>query len=236
MQGQANHFRMQATGDSKNVVPYGIKRYHDETVRLYEVLENGLQGRDYLVGDAKGKYSLADILIFPWALWYRFAGIRNQEVGPNVKAWIDRIKARPAVQKGLEVPSKSELLKNLEDVSCHLVRLCCATTACLLTERLLPTAVAVLHTAARLDACHARDLGYPQSILKHTLFRSAHTRCTAMLRKTRFIHNSTMSCKTCRFDKVERQERNSGIRARGAALSRSLASPTNHNCESRSHA
>lgn len=117
MQGQANHFRMQAVGDSKNVVPYGIKRYHDETVRLYSVLEAGLEGRDYLVGDGKGKYSLADMIIFPWALWYRFAGIRNEEVGPNVKAWIERIKQRPAVQKGLEVPSKSELLKNLDDVS-----------------------------------------------------------------------------------------------------------------------
>ncbi|SYW76245.1 related to glutathione s-transferase [Ustilago bromivora] len=115
MQGQANHFRMQATGDSKNVVPYGIKRYHDETVRLYTVLEAGLEGRDYLVGDGKGKYSLADMIIFPWALWYRFAGVRNDEVGPNVKAWIERIKQRPAVQKGLEVPIKSELLKNLDD-------------------------------------------------------------------------------------------------------------------------
>jgi glutathione S-transferase len=117
MQGQANHFRMQATGDSKNVVPYGLKRYHDETVRLYEVLERGLEGRDYLVGDGKGKYSLADMITFPWALWYRFAGIRNDEVGPNVKAWIERIKQRPAVQKGLAVPKPSELLKNLEDVS-----------------------------------------------------------------------------------------------------------------------
>ena len=117
MQGQANHFRMQATGDSKNVVPYGIKRYHDETVRLYTVLEAGLEGRDYLVGDGKGKYSLADMIIFPWALWYRFAGVRNDEVGPNVKAWIERIKQRPAVQRGLEVPTKSELLKNLDDVS-----------------------------------------------------------------------------------------------------------------------
>lgn len=115
MQGQANHFRMQAVGDSKNVVPYGLKRYHDETVRLYQVLEAGLEGRDYLVGDGKGKYSLADMLTFPWALWYRFAGIKHQEVGPNVKAWIERIKARPAVQKGLRVPTESELLKNLDD-------------------------------------------------------------------------------------------------------------------------
>lgn len=117
MQGQANHFRMQATGDAKNVVPYGIKRYHDETVRLYQVLEAGLEGREYLVGDGKGKYSLADMILFPWALWYRFAGIRHEEVGPNVKAWIERIRARPGVKRGLEVPTKSELLKNLDDVS-----------------------------------------------------------------------------------------------------------------------
>ncbi|SNX84565.1 related to glutathione s-transferase [Melanopsichium pennsylvanicum] len=115
MQGQANHFRMQAVGDSKNVVPYGIKRYHDETVRLYQVLEMGLQGKHYLVGDGKGKYSLADMICFPWALWYRFSGIKNEEVGPNVKAWIERIKQRPAVQKGLRIPTESQLLKNLDD-------------------------------------------------------------------------------------------------------------------------
>ncbi|PWY99829.1 glutathione S-transferase [Testicularia cyperi] len=115
MQGQANHFRMQATGDSKNVVPYGIKRYHDETVRLYQVLEIGLEGRDYLVGEGKGKYSLADMIIWPWAYWARFAGIKPDEIGPNVKAYVDRIKQRPAVQRGIEIPTKSELIKNLED-------------------------------------------------------------------------------------------------------------------------
>lgn len=117
MQGQANHFRMQAVGDSKNVVPYAYTRYHNETVRLYEVLEAGLKDRDYLVGDGKGKYSLADMIVFPWALWTRFAGIKDEELGPNVLAWVKRIRARPAVQKGLEVPSRSELLNKLDDVS-----------------------------------------------------------------------------------------------------------------------
>lgn len=123
MQGQANHFRMQAVGDSKNVVPYAYKRYHDETVRLYQVLESRLKDRDYLVGDGKGKYSLADVLIFPWALWTRFAGIKDEEIGPNVHAYVKRIRARPAVQKGLEVPSKSEMLKKLDDVSTDLPKL-----------------------------------------------------------------------------------------------------------------
>lgn len=45
-------------------IPYGIKRYQEETNRLYSVLESRLQedgGRDYLVGEGKGKYSIADI-------------------------------------------------------------------------------------------------------------------------------------------------------------------------------
>ncbi|SPO37789.1 related to glutathione s-transferase [Pseudozyma flocculosa] len=121
LQGQANHFRMQAVGESKNLVPYAYKRYHDETVRLYSVLESRLEGRDWLVGDGKGKYTLADMLTFPWAFWYRFAGLRNDEVGPNVKRWIQNNLDRPAVQKGLRVPTESELVKNmLSDVStCH---------------------------------------------------------------------------------------------------------------------
>jgi hypothetical protein len=61
---QANHFYRYAP----EKIPYGIKRYIDETKRLYSVLEDRLSGRweggnkrDYLVGDGKGKYTIADI-------------------------------------------------------------------------------------------------------------------------------------------------------------------------------
>lgn len=55
MQGQANHFYRYAP----EKIPYGIDRYINETKRLYGVLDQRLQGRDFLVGDGKGKYSIA---------------------------------------------------------------------------------------------------------------------------------------------------------------------------------
>lgn len=55
MQGQANHFYRYAP----EKIQYGIDRYINETKRLYGVLDRRLQDRDYLVGDGKGKYSIA---------------------------------------------------------------------------------------------------------------------------------------------------------------------------------
>lgn len=59
-------------------LPYAIQRYHDETLRLYGVLESKLSGqftglkKDYLVGKAQGKYSWADIAIYPFVKLYFF--------------------------------------------------------------------------------------------------------------------------------------------------------------------
>jgi glutathione S-transferase len=39
-------------------VPYAIKRYRDETKRLYDVLEIKLKDREWLVGPGKGTYSI----------------------------------------------------------------------------------------------------------------------------------------------------------------------------------
>ena len=71
MQGQLNHFIIFASED----IPYAKNRYLDETKRLYGVLEIRLSegdGRDYLVGAGRGKYSLADIKSFSWWVsnWY----------------------------------------------------------------------------------------------------------------------------------------------------------------------
>jgi len=103
MQGQANHFNRAAP----EKIPYAITRYQNETKRLYGVLEIRLkEGREYLAGPGKGKYSIADINAFPWVRIHPFAGIESVDEFPNVKAWLDRIAARPAVQKGLTVPPR----------------------------------------------------------------------------------------------------------------------------------
>ena len=103
MQGQANHFRLMAGAKSD----YAIKRYIDETKRLLSVLESQLSKTSYLVAD---KYSIADIASFCWA---RMAGHLEIDLGqfPGVKAWVDRIESRDAVQRGLDVPNKRDQAK-----------------------------------------------------------------------------------------------------------------------------
>jgi glutathione S-transferase len=90
-----------------------MNRYTNETDRLYNVLEKHLsEGREYLVGN---RYSLADIASFSWAVGHEWSGISVDDK-PHVKAWIERIKARPAVQRGLSVPaSYAEVLARMKD-------------------------------------------------------------------------------------------------------------------------
>ena len=64
MMGQAAHFYKFAA----EKIPYGIKRYQDETKRLLNVLEIRLKDREYLAGPGKGKYSIADFNVWPWSV------------------------------------------------------------------------------------------------------------------------------------------------------------------------
>ena len=90
MMGQAGHFA--------NVAPpgndYGRERYTNETRRLLGVLNTALAGRDYLAGD----YSIADMASYPWASLAARFGIDLAEL-PNLNAWVERIKARPATAR-----------------------------------------------------------------------------------------------------------------------------------------
>jgi GST-like protein len=93
--GQVHHFLRAA----KEHVPYAIERYATETRRLYGVLNERLKDHPYLAG----VYSVADIATYPWVArheWHR------TDLGqfPNVKRWYDAISARPAVQRGMNVP------------------------------------------------------------------------------------------------------------------------------------
>lgn len=99
MQGQANHFNRFAP----ERIPYGMQRYTGETERLVGILDNHLKNTDYLVGN---KYSIADIASFGWVNALRFSGV-DIDAFPNLKAWWERLSARPAVQRGMSIPSKS---------------------------------------------------------------------------------------------------------------------------------
>ncbi|KAF2770463.1 glutathione S-transferase [Teratosphaeria nubilosa] len=102
MQGQANHFYRLA----KERIPYPTQRYVGETERLYGILDNQLKSNDYLVGN---KYTIADIANFSWVNVSYFAGV-NLDQFPNLKKWWERINARPAVQRGVAVPSESKIV------------------------------------------------------------------------------------------------------------------------------
>ncbi|MCJ1375195.1 hypothetical protein MMC20_006429 [Loxospora ochrophaea] len=104
-QSQVNYFSVFA----QEKVPHAIERFHNETLRVWGVLEIHLSGkytgepRDYLAGSGKGKYSIADIGTWPYVNGYRFSGFTDEEMKsfPHLMEWRERIAERPAVQKGI---------------------------------------------------------------------------------------------------------------------------------------
>lgn len=95
--GQAHHFMRAA----KEVVPYGIERYGREAIRLYGVMNERLGISAYLAGDA---YTIADIATYPWIArheWHRV----DLTAFPNVVRWVEDVGARPAVIKGMTIPT-----------------------------------------------------------------------------------------------------------------------------------
>ena len=106
MQGQANVFYRYFP---EKIQP-AIDRYQHETRRLYEVLDGRLKGRDWLADD----YSIADIANFTWVHVHFWAGVEVEGLD-NLQAWMERMRSRPAVQKGLNVPPPAVDLSQASD-------------------------------------------------------------------------------------------------------------------------
>ena len=98
MFGQAHHFLKFNPGKA----PYAEERYGKETKRLYGVMDKRLADSRYLAGD---DYTIADIATWPWAARYQWQGV-DFDAMPNVRRWYDEIRARPAVQRGYDVPQR----------------------------------------------------------------------------------------------------------------------------------
>jgi GSH-dependent disulfide-bond oxidoreductase len=96
MAGQTHHFRQYAPAmiRDQRQIAYGVRRYTDETHRLYGVMDRRLGDRDYLAGD----YSIADMAAWPWVL----PDLQGQDIDefPNLRGWMRRVGDRPAVRKG----------------------------------------------------------------------------------------------------------------------------------------
>ena len=100
MQGQLNVFYRYAP----EKIEYAINRYHEETLRLYKVLDTRLADNEYLAGD----YSIADIATWPWVNGYEWGGLTLEGL-PNLERWWKQVGQRPAVLKGKEVPERVKL-------------------------------------------------------------------------------------------------------------------------------
>ncbi len=95
--GEFGHFkRASATGADQS---YALRRFSDETNRLYGVLNNRLYKRRYLAGD---NYSIADIASYPWTVNWKGQD-QDLEEFPYFKRWFEEVSERPAVKRGLAV-------------------------------------------------------------------------------------------------------------------------------------
>jgi len=102
MMGQAGYFANTAS----EKIPFAIERYVNESARLLEVLDTRLDGRDFLGGE----YSIADMATYPWVVagFAPLEGLLPDRVGrlAKVRAWLDRVGKRPAVERGMQVPAR----------------------------------------------------------------------------------------------------------------------------------
>jgi len=113
MLGQNHHFSIYAP----EKIPYAIKRYVDETHRLYGVLDRQLKGKEFVAGD----YSIADMAIIGWSNGYARQGIDLAEF-PDFAAWHERINARPAVKRALAIVTPpAEQTDATKDKAAHAV-------------------------------------------------------------------------------------------------------------------
>lgn len=98
MMGQANVFFRYAP----EKIEYAIGRYQREGRRLFEVLDRRLSDNEFLAGD----YSIADIANYAWARIHRWSGIETEGL-VHLQRWLEAIAARPAVERGIDVPNAS---------------------------------------------------------------------------------------------------------------------------------
>jgi GST-like protein len=94
MAGQLSHFVNYAEGEHT----YARTRYANEYHRCLGVLDRRLDGRAYILDD----YSIADMAAWPWVLIAKPLGQALEEF-PRLAAWRQRVKARPAVQRGVDL-------------------------------------------------------------------------------------------------------------------------------------
>ena len=106
MFGQLGYFNKFAGKDIADKRP--LERYRDESKRLLGVLETRLEGRKWIMGE---DYTIADISLLGWVRnligFYGAGDLVGFDALKHVPAWLERGLARPAVQRGLEIPRRT---------------------------------------------------------------------------------------------------------------------------------
>ena len=104
MLGQLGFFH--AYGGKEIDDPRPRERYINEAKRLLAVIDRQLDGQEWIAGD----FSIADIAIVPWLQsiekFYDAAELVDLANFGNVQSYIERFNARPAVQKGWNIPAR----------------------------------------------------------------------------------------------------------------------------------
>jgi GSH-dependent disulfide-bond oxidoreductase len=105
MFGQVGFFHKFAGREYEDKRP--LERYSKESKRLLGVLETRLSGRQWIMGD---DFTIADISMLGWVRnlvgFYGAGELVEYEALKEVPAWLERGLARPAVQRGLEIPQR----------------------------------------------------------------------------------------------------------------------------------
>ena len=101
--GQAFHFLHQFPADAPaDALAYGRARYGAEVRRLCRVMDARLADNAYLAG---ADYTVADIATFPWIALHGWYDLDLAEF-PHLARWYGEIRRRPAVARGMDVPSR----------------------------------------------------------------------------------------------------------------------------------
>ena len=95
MPGQVHHF---IALEDESQRAYGLKRFSDETRRLYGVLDRRLATHEFVAGEV----SVADFAILGWAWRHERHKVSLADF-PHVARWYDTLMARPGVKRGFEV-------------------------------------------------------------------------------------------------------------------------------------
>lgn len=105
MFGQVGYFYRFAGREIEDKRP--LERYRNEATRILGVLESRLAGRKWIMDD---EYSIADIATLGWVRnligYYGARDLVAFDELKDVPAWLERGLARPAVQRGLEIPKR----------------------------------------------------------------------------------------------------------------------------------